>query len=485
MKALYTFLISWFCIGLMFSQTDIASVEYFFDTDPGFGNGTTIDINPDAALVDQNFNISTSGLTVGTHRLFLRAVNVDGTSSSMYEHKTFRVAPVSSANTSTLVEAEYFFDVDPGFGNGTLIDIIDIDNLDDVLTVSTSGLSIGTHRLFIRVKNAVGAWSLYEHKTFRVAPASSANTSTLVEAEYFFDTDPGFGSGTIIDIVDIDNLDDVLTVSTSGLSIGTHRLFIRVKNAVGIWTLYEHKTFRVAPASSANTSTLVEAEYFFDTDPGFGSGTIIDIVDIDNFDDVLTVSTSGLPIGTHRFFVRVKNAVGAWSLYEHKTFRVAPTKIINTATITTAEYFIDIDPGVGLATPIVVLGDILDENLTLSTSVGLANGTHFLFIRTKNTDGIWSIYERQEFTSDGALGVDNVALAAINIYPNPTSDFIKIDLPIDNKIDKAIIYDMTGKEVLQVNNSFHNVDIKNLQSGTYLLIIKTEKGSVSRKIIKN
>jgi len=253
MKVLYTFLISCFCVGMLFSQTDISSVEYFFDTDPGFGNGTSIDINPDAALIDQTFNISTTGLIVGTHRLFLRAVNVDGT-SSMYEHKTFRVNPVSDTNISTLVEAEYFFDIDPGFGSGTLIDIVDIDNLDDVLTVSTSGLSVGTHRLFVRVKNTAGVWSLYDHKTFRVAPASDANTSTLVEAEYFVDIDPGFGNGILIDIVDIDNLDDVLSVSTSGLSIGTHRLFIRVKNAAGIWSLYEHKTFRVAPVNDINTS---------------------------------------------------------------------------------------------------------------------------------------------------------------------------------------------------------------------------------------
>ena len=330
MKALYTFLVSCFGVGLLFSQTDIASVEYFFDTDPGFGNGTSIDINPDAASIDQNFNISTSGLTVGTHRLFLRAINVDGT-SSMYEHKTFRVAPVSDSNTSTLVEAEYFFDTDPGFGNATLIDIVDIDNLDDVLTVSTSGLSVGTHRLFIRVKNAAGVWSIYDHKTFRVAPVSDVNTTS----------------------------------------------------------------------------------------------------------------------------------------------------------ITAAEYFVDIDPGVGLATSIMVSGDVLDENLSLSTSVSLANGTHYLYIRTQNADGIWSLYERQEFTSDGALGVDDEALDAISVFPNPTTDFIKINLPVDNRIEKAILYDMTGKEVRSLKKPFDTIGIENLQSGVYLLIIETEKGSVSKKIIKN
>ncbi|WP_157448683.1 MULTISPECIES: hypothetical protein [Bizionia] len=47
MKALYTFLIGCFCIGVSLAQSDIASVAYFFDTDPGIGNGILVDIDPD------------------------------------------------------------------------------------------------------------------------------------------------------------------------------------------------------------------------------------------------------------------------------------------------------------------------------------------------------------------------------------------------------------------------------------------------------
>lgn len=78
MKALYTFLIGCFCVGVTLAQSDISSLEYFFDTDPGIGNGVSIDIDPDVELLNQNFNIPTTGLSQGTHRLFMRFVNVTG-----------------------------------------------------------------------------------------------------------------------------------------------------------------------------------------------------------------------------------------------------------------------------------------------------------------------------------------------------------------------------------------------------------------------
>lgn len=52
MKALYTFFLGCFCVGVMLAQSDIASVEYFFDTDPGIGNGIILDIDPDIDILD-------------------------------------------------------------------------------------------------------------------------------------------------------------------------------------------------------------------------------------------------------------------------------------------------------------------------------------------------------------------------------------------------------------------------------------------------
>ncbi|WP_034057173.1 T9SS type A sorting domain-containing protein [Lacinutrix jangbogonensis] len=482
MKTLYT-LLCCFCVGVTLAQSDIASVEYFIDTDPGIGLATTVDIVPDAETIDQNFSISTSGLSLGTHRLFIRAINFDG-NTSMYEHKTFRIAPAVVNNTNDIVEAEYFFNQDPGIGLATIIDLVDAETIDEALTISIASLSVGTHRLFVRVKNSANKWSLYEHKTFRIAPTVVNNTNDIVEAEYFFNQDPGIGLATTIDLVDAEIINEALTVSTSSLPIGTHRLFVRVKNSTNKWSLYEHKTFRVAPPVVTNTSDIVEAEYFFNQDPGIGIATTIDLVDAESINDALTVSTSSLPIGTHRLFVRVKNSTNKWSLYEHKTFRVAPPIEINTANIVAAEYYIDVDPGFGNATTLAISGEILDDNLVIPTSESMAQGDHYLHIRVQNTNGTWSLYESTLFELDGTLGVSSETLSEINIYPNPTSDYINIKTPNTIQIKSIILIDMNGKVVISSQNQIEKINISHLQQGVYLLQIHTDNGSLSKRIIK-
>lgn len=486
MKALYTLILSCFYIGLSWSQNtaDIVSLEYFFDQDPGVGLGTSIDIDPDAETINQSFNISTSGLPSGTHTLFLRALNANG-KASIAESKTFRVAPSSDNNTADIVEAEYYFDQDPGIGNGTVIDLVNAANIDETVAISTTGLSPGTHHLFVRTKNSANAYSLYEHKTFRVAPAADNNTSDIVEAEYYFDQDPGVGNGTAIDLVDATSIDEAIAVSTTGLSLGTHHLFVRTKNSANVYSLYEHKSFRVAPAADNNMSDIVEAEYYFDQDPGVGNGTVIDLVDAASIDEAVTVSTIGLTTGIHQLFIRVKNSNNEYSLYEHKVFRIAPTPDVNSASIVAAEYFIDIDPGLGNANSLNVSGDSLDDDLTITTLGSLAQGDHYLFIRVLNADNTWSLYEAQYFEISGTLGIPSEDLSHIKIFPNPTSSYLSIDLPNQTEIESLQVIDMTGKVVLKTHDRSQTLDVTQLSNGVYLLQVKTNYGTLSKRIIKN
>lgn len=407
MKALYTIILSCLCVGFVWSQSDISSIEYFIDTDPGVGNATTIDINPDVEILDQNFTIPTTSLSLGTHRLYIRVINVDGT-ASLVDHKTFRIVATPENNAADITEAEYFFNDDPGVGNGTTIDITDTANMDEALTVDTTGLSSGVHRVFVRVKNSNNQWSLYQHKTFNIAPIAENNTFDITAVEYFFDVDPGIGNATEINISDVANLNETLVIPVNALSLGIHRVFIRVKSSDNKWSVYEHKTFAVVPALETNTSTITAAEYYIDADPGVGNGTAINIT-----------------------------------------------------------------------------GDNLDENLMLQVPFGTALGTHYIYIRVLNAAGEWSLYERQEFEVNGTLGINTTELESIKIFPNPTQDFLNISLPENNQVLQATIYNLQGKEVRSYTSAIKEIDISALANGTYLLLLKTEKGNISKKIVKN
>ena len=50
----------------------ITGVEYFYDTDPGIGNGTFISVTPTASL-DASLSFPVGALSYGNHILGLRA----------------------------------------------------------------------------------------------------------------------------------------------------------------------------------------------------------------------------------------------------------------------------------------------------------------------------------------------------------------------------------------------------------------------------
>ena len=84
-------------------------------------------------------------------------------------------------------------------------------------------------------------------------------------------------------------------------------------------------------------------------------------------------------------------------------------------------------------------------------------------------------------------GLEENNLDGLSIFPNPTNDFITIDLTSGNAIVNEIkLVDLTGKTLLTstiINNS-SKLDLQMLSAGVYHVIVNTNLGSVTRKIIK-
>ena len=61
--------------------------------------------------------------------------------------------------------------------------------------------------------------------------------------------------------------------------------------------------------------------------------------------------------------------------------------------IQAAEYFIDVDPGKGNGLPIQIVDDSLyslaESILSKLNSSNLAEGSHYILIRFKNSEGVW------------------------------------------------------------------------------------------------
>ncbi|MGN6211238.1 CARDB domain-containing protein [Parafilimonas sp.] len=316
---------------------NIVAAEYFIDTDPGFGKGTAITITPGLNIASFNTTVNTTGLGNGVHRLYLRTKNAVG-KWSLVNYSSFIVNsdpsyPTAPAAAKNIIAAEYFIDIDPGFGNGTAITVtpgLNISNMS--ASINTTGLSNGVHRLYMRTLNAEGRWSLTGFNRFEVSsdpayPASPAAAQNIVSAEYFIDNDPGFGNGIAITVTPGLNISNInVSVNTTGLSNGVHRVYVRTLNAEGRWGLTNLSSFEVAsdpayPVAPAAAQNILAAEYFIDNDPGFGKGHAIAVTpgkDIANVQS--TVNTSQLSNGKHYLYVRTLSQEGRWSLSNVDTF---------------------------------------------------------------------------------------------------------------------------------------------------------------------
>ncbi|MDR0863524.1 MAG: T9SS type A sorting domain-containing protein [Candidatus Symbiothrix sp.] len=73
-------------------------------------------------------------------------------------------------------------------------------------------------------------------------------------------------------------------------------------------------------------------------------------------------------------------------------------------------------------------------------------------------------------------------LNAISIYPNPTTGKLEIGNG-ELKIQQISIFNMLGRNVLNTQQT--TLDISHLPTGVYFVQIKTEKGRVTKKVVKS
>ena len=303
-----------FCFT-MTGQSNISDIEYFFDSDPGVGNAINVDVTNTSTL-NQNVSVSINSLISGIHILHVRSKNV-ADRWSHYGRQPFYIANFSSALNSSITEAEYFIDTDPGVGNAETLSITSGSNLDTSFAIPLTSVSTGIHILHIRVKNNLNQWGIYGRQAFYKLPQILGND--IVEAEYFIDVDPGVGNGEVLPISQGAQINEFLSIPLTAVSEGIHILHIRVKNNLNKWGLYARQVFYKSPQILGNE--LIAAEYFIDEDPGIGTATAIPITQGESVDEILNIAIpEDLEEGDHVLHIRVLRSDGKWSLYGRPEF---------------------------------------------------------------------------------------------------------------------------------------------------------------------
>ncbi len=415
MRQVIIFLIT-LCLGLYsssgFAQGNINRIEYFFDTDPGFGNGTSVTIATPAVNINSlGFNANVATLSNGMHTMYVRSRSAGGSWSVTTATVIAKVQPLftNASAVTNITKAEYFYDTDPGFGNGTNIPLSASTNISSmVFNANVSPLTNGMHTLYVRTKDATG-WSITAQLLFAKVQPLMTNpnaVANIVKMEYFYDVDPGFGNGADIPIAAASNISSmVVNADVSSLSSGLHSLYIRTKDAQGKWSITSAMQFSkirgIAP-NPHNVSNINTAEYFFDADPGYGNGVNIPVTagtDVSSL--VFNANVTALANGMHTLYVRTRDVQGQWSKVNYFSFAKVQPLLANPHTnsnITRIEYFVDTDPGVGNGVPVSFTSGQDVSSVTFNVNMALiSNDNHKLYIRARNAQGKWSITNVHSF----------------------------------------------------------------------------------------
>lgn len=290
----------------------VSQVEYFFDKDLGYGKGIAVPIVFVNSVIKVKTTIDCSNLSTGLHRIYFRAQD-DSLRWSIPQSQII-IVQAFNPNTTQITEAEYFFDQDPGYGNGIKMSVQAGNNVSISTLYNLKDITEGLHRVYFRAKDNLGNWSILQSQLVIVQQTASTNKK-VIDAEYFFDSDPGVGNGIRLTVHSGDSILINTVENIQNISVGLHRLYFRVKGSSGIWGIPQSQIVIVQnTGNSSNLSKINYAEYFFDNDPGFRHATKINIVGTNYLLLNDTLAINQLTEGKHSICIRVCDESGRWSI---------------------------------------------------------------------------------------------------------------------------------------------------------------------------
>lgn len=285
------------------SAANITRFEYFFDLDPGFGNGFTLPV-PESGQIDENLVIDLTSLNPGLHTLYTRFKDDNNQWSMDASIQFYILLPAVEPVENDLSRLEYYFDENPGPGNGTELSITDLDEINLVSQIDISQLNPGMHSLHVRVSDDGGHWSIDNKLNFyiQVGPIENVEPLDLTRAEYFIDSDPGDGNGVEIPFTDSGSMAETFSVDMGPLNFGIHNLYFRVKDEDNNWSIPVRRMIyferelpeQIPPTDIVSVNYYISNEFgeivhpateYSDFEPGseVSLDFLIDLPELDNY----------------------------------------------------------------------------------------------------------------------------------------------------------------------------------------------------------
>lgn len=410
--------------------------------------------------------------------------------------------------SAQITNFEYFIDIDPGVGKGTLVNQSFTGA--GQLEIPTTGLASGFHNLVIRAKQANGKWCISENRPFYVQPqVETVGSSSLAAYEYFFDTDPGVGKGTNVTIAKNEKVNLEELIKTSNVSYGVHILGLRVFDDKGKASITESRPFYVMQQIEKEAAPkIVLLEYSIDNLGVFGSGSIVNVAPNSVINEDVSLPYSDLAKGSHTLYMRAKDSRGVWSMPASTTFNV----VNNSAPVASDQTFsVNENSPKGTKVGKINATDADGNTLTYSITQGNekavfsinASGELIVNDPTNLDFESYPLFTLTVSVSDGIasvncivtvnlinvieVGINDKLVSTIACYPNPSKGVFTVTGFDQNENFKIEVFTLNGKLLYRRENinSQTEVNLTNEANGVYLLKVSSNEKIVNKKIVVN
>jgi hypothetical protein len=235
---------------------------------------------------------------------------------------------------------------------------------------------------------------------------------------------------------------------------------------------------------------------------GVAANSILDKTSNTHHGTVLNATTSHVSglLNNATFGTDIKTECGTYTWIDGNTY----TSSNNTATYTltngagcdsivTLNLTINpIDVGVSL-TDITISADNTSASsyqwINCFDNSVITGETNFSFTPTLNGDYAVTITENvcsetSTCVTVSSVGINEVTLRNVNIYPNPVQNELFIELE-NGQITHIDILDLSGKVIKSImNNNAKSIDVSDLTQGIYILNVSTENGVSTNRFVK-
>lgn len=90
----------------------------------------------------------------------------------------------------------------------------------------------------------------------------------------------------------------------------------------------------------------------------------------------------------------------------------------------------------------------------------------------------------EEIQKECLLGSDDFTISnTVLLLPNPVSNMLQVHLTNNIELQSVLVYSMSGQKLFESNQKI--VDFSSLASGVYFVDVLTNRGMVSKKVVKN